>query len=200
MRTVAAVLDKNGSHRQSRGHPIVTVRVWDPLVRIVHWSLAIAVALGWATTLPVLSAWHVAVGYVALALVAVRVVWGFVGPRTARFAAFVRSPRATWTYARLAVRGRARRHLGHNPLGGWMVLALFSCVAGLAATGWLYSTDEFWGDRTVERIHIDFAWAIVALAALHVAGVIVTGLVQRENLVAAMLHGSKRDPAEGDVI
>jgi cytochrome b len=81
-----------------------------------------------------------------------------------------------------------------------MVLALFFCVAGLAATGWLYSTDAFWGDRTVERIHRDFAWAIVALAALHVAGVIVTGIVQRENLVAAMLHGRKREPAEGDVI
>ena len=178
----------------------MTVRVWDPLVRIIHWSLAIAVALGWATTIPALSGWHVEVGYAALALVVVRIVWGFVGPRTARFARFVRSPRATWAYAGDVVRGRARRHLGHNPLGAWMVLALFFCVAGLAATGWLYSTDAFWGDRTVEQIHLDFAWAIVALAALHVAGVIVTGLVQRENLVAAMLHGSKRDPAEGDVI
>jgi len=178
----------------------VTVRVWDPLLRIVHWSLAIAVALGWATTLPALSAWHVEVGYAALALVVVRVVWGFVGPRTARFARFVRSPRATWAYARLAVRGRARRHLGHNPLGAWMMLALLFCVAGLAATGWLYSTDEFWGDRTVERIHIGFAWAIVVLAAFHVAGVVVTGIVHGENLVAAMLHGSKRGPAGSDVI
>lgn len=178
----------------------MTVRVWDPLVRIVHWSLAIAVVLGWVTTIPALGAWHVEVGYAALALVVVRIVWGFVGPRTARFAPFVRSPRATWAYARRVVRGRAERHLGHNPLGAWMVLALFSCVVGLAATGWLYSTDEFWGDRTVERIHVDFAWAIVALAALHVAGVVVTGIVHRENLVAAMLHGRKREAAEGDVI
>ena len=177
-----------------------TVRVWDPLVRIVHWALAIAVALGWATTIPALSEWHLEVGYASLALVVVRVVWGFVGPRTARFTRFVRSPSATVRYARLVVRGRARRHLGHNPLGAWMVLAFFFCVVGLAATGWLYSTDEFWGDRTVERIHVDFAWAMVALAALHVAGVVVTGIVHRENLVAAMLHGRKRKPAEDDVI
>jgi len=178
----------------------MTVRVWDPIVRIVHWALALAVVLGWATTAALLSGWHEAVGDGAFALVAVRVVWGVLGPRFARFAQFVRSPRATWAYAGDVVRGRARRHLGHNPLGAWMVLALFFCVAGLAATGWLYSTDAFWGDRTVEQIHLDFAWAIVALAALHVAGVVVTGIVHRENLVAAMLHGRKREAAEGDVI
>lgn len=178
----------------------MSVRVWDPLVRIVHWTLAMTVALGWATTVPALSAWHVTVGYGALALVGVRVVWGFGGPRFARFAHFVRSPRATWAYAADVVRGRARRHLGHNPLGAWMVIAFFACIAGLAATGWLYSTDEFWGDRTVERIHAALAWAIVVLAALHIAGVVVTGIVHHENLVAAMLHGRKRERAEDDVI
>jgi cytochrome b len=81
-----------------------------------------------------------------------------------------------------------------------MVLAHFFRVAGLAATGWLCSTDALWGDRTVERIHLDFAWAIVALAALHVAAVVVTGIAHGENLAAAMLHGSKREPSEDDVI
>jgi len=122
----------------------MTVRVWDPIVRIVHWALALAVVLGWATTAALLSGWHEAVGDGAFALVAVRVVWGVLGPRFARFAQFVRSPRATWAYAGDVVRGRARRHLGHNPLGAWMVLSLLACIAGLAATGWLYGTDEFW--------------------------------------------------------
>jgi cytochrome b len=178
----------------------MTVRVWDPIVRIVHWTLAVAVALGWATTTAALDAWHLAVGYAALALVAVRIVWGFAGPRYARFAQFVRSPRATWAYARLAATGRAPRHLGHNPLGAWMVLAVFVCIGALAATGWLYSTDVFWGNRTVERLHVALAWTIVVLAVLHVAGVVVTGIVHRENLVAAMLHGSKREASAGDVI
>ena len=70
----------------------------------------------------------------------------------------------------------------------------------LAATGWLYGTDEFWGDRTVERIHVALAWAIVVLSVVHVAGVVVTGVVHGENLVAAMLHGRKREPAADDVI
>jgi len=178
----------------------MTVRVWDPIVRIVHWALALAVVLGWATTAALLSGWHEAVGDGAFALVAVRVVWGVLGPRFARFAQFVRSPRATWAYAGDVVRGRARRHLGHNPLGAWMVLSLLACIAGLAATGWLYGTDEFWGDRTVERIHVALAWAIVVLSVVHVAGVVVTGVVYGENLVAAMLHGRKREPAADDVI
>lgn len=175
---------------------------WDVPVRLFHGALAVLAVFSFTTghVGGEWLAWHMRSGYCILALVAFRIAWGLVGSETARFSAFLRGPGAALRYGRETF---ARRHpavLGHNPLGGWMVLALFSCVAGLAATGWLYSTDEFWGDRTVERIHIDFAWAIVALAALHVAGVIVTGLVQRENLVAAMLHGSKRDPAEGDVI
>ena len=176
------------------------VRVWDPVVRVGHWALAVAVALGWAATTAALGAWHVTVGYAALALVAVRIVWGFVGPRHARFAQFVRSPRATWAYARLAATGRAPRHLGHNPLGACMVLAFFACIGGLALTGWLYTTDAFWGDETVEHVHVALAWTIVVLAALHVAGVVLAGVLHHENLVAAMVHGDKREADAGDVI
>ena len=173
------------------------VRVWDPAVRLLHWALAVAVALGWATT-AWLGGWHQRVGWAALVLVLARVAWGVVGPRRARFADFVAGPRATWRYARRSLVGRAPRFVGHNPLGGWMVLAFFACIGALALTGWLYTTDRFWGDETVERVHLAFAWTIVVLAVVHVVGVVVTSVHQRENLVAAMVHGRKRAASNDD--
>ena len=103
----------------------------------------------------------------------------------------MRGPRATLAYARQVLAAREPRHLGHNPLGACMVLALFACVAGLALTGWLYRTDWFWGDETVERIHVVLAWIGVALVLLHVAGVALASFRHRENLVAAMISGEK---------
>ncbi|MEO8526380.1 MAG: cytochrome b/b6 domain-containing protein [Caldimonas sp.] len=175
-----------------------TRRVWDPAVRVLHWALAASFALGWATT-EWLGGWHQPVGYAALAIVAARIVWGFTGPRYARFAQFVRGPRATFDYARRWLAGREARFLGHNPLGACMVLALFACVGGLALTGWLYTTDRFWGDETVERIHVALAWTMLALVVLHVAGVALASFRHRENLVAAMLTGTKREAEEHDV-
>jgi len=172
--------------------------VWDPLVRILHWSLAVAVAFGWATTFW-LGGWHRAVGWTALAIVVVRVVWGFIGPRRARFASFVRGPSATTRYARHVLAGDEPRHVGHNPLGGWMIVALLVVVVALAFTGWLYGTERFWGDETVELVHLGLAWAIVALVAGHVAGVVAVALRHRENLVAAMFDGRKRAPRDDDI-
>jgi cytochrome b len=174
------------------------VRVWDLPVRLLHWGLAASVAVAWATT-AWFGRWHEAAGYVGLGLLMARIVWGFVGPPHSRFAQFVRGVAATWRYARLASAGRAPRYIGHNPLGAWMVLAFFFCLAGLALTGWLYATDAFWGDATVEQIHRALAWTMVALAALHVAGVVVASIRHRENLVAAMVHGDKRGAAANDI-
>jgi len=173
-------------------------RVWDPAVRILHGALVASFVLGWATT-EWLGDWHQAVGWAGLAIVAARVAWGLVGPRYARFAQFVRGPRRTWAYARRVLAAREPRHLGHNPLGAWMILALFACVGALALTGWLYTTDRFWGDETVERIHVALAWTLLSLVVLHVAGVLLASFRHRENLVAAMLGGEKREADEGDV-
>ena len=175
-----------------------TRRIWDPAVRVLHWALAASFALGWSTT-EWLGPWHQPVGYAALAIVAARIVWGLAGPRYARFAQFVRGPRATLAYARQVLAGREPRHLGHNPLGAVMVLALFACIVGLALTGWLYTTDRFWGDETVERVHVALAWAGLALGLVHVAGVALTSFRHRENLVAAMFSGNKREPEEHDI-
>ncbi|MEP7303187.1 MAG: cytochrome b/b6 domain-containing protein [Caldimonas sp.] len=176
---------------------MTTRRVWDPTLRALHGALAAAFGLGWATT-----EWvrRLAPGgrLCGAAIVVARMAWGFAGPRYARFAQFVRGPRATLGYALRVLAGREPRHLGHNPLGAWMVLALFACIAALALTGWLYTSDRFWGDETVESVHVALAWATLALVALHVAGVALASVRHRENLIAAMFTGRKQDAAEGD--
>jgi cytochrome b len=174
------------------------VRVWDAAVRLLHWALAAAVAAGWLTTLA-FGDWHQRVGYAAMAIVACRIVWGAIGPRHARLAGFVRGPRAVWRYVRRLRAGDEPRHLGHNPLGACMVVAFFACIGALALTGFLYTTDRFWGDETVERVHVALAWTIVVLAVVHVLGVWVASVRHRENLIAAMLHGKKRAAAAGDI-
>ena len=169
-------------------------------MRVLHWTLAVSVALAWATT-EWFVRWHQPVGYVAVALVACRLAWGFAGGgRYARFAQFVRRPCATWRYARLALRGREPRYVGHNPLGAWMVLALIGTVTALALTGWLYTTDLLWGDETVERLHRGLAWTIVAFASMHIGGVFFASVRHRENLVASMFSGRKRAAADGDIV
>ena len=88
--------------------------------------------------------------------------------------------------------------MGHNPLGGWMIVALLATALAAAISGWVYTTDAFWGVAWVERVHVFFAELLLLLAALHVAGVAFTSIRHRENLVAAMLHGKKRATDAGD--
>ena len=177
-------------------------RVWDALVRSLHWLLAACVCVAWASG-HWSSRWfeeiHHTAGYVAAAVVAVRITWGFVGGRYARFVQFVRGPRAVWAYTRELFAGREPRHVGHNPLGGVMALALLACVAGLGVSGWLSLTDAYWGDPVVSGVHEVLAWALLALVMLHLAGVVFTSLRHRENLVRAMFDGRKPAPGPHDV-
>jgi cytochrome b len=167
-----------------------TVRVWDPLVRIGHWSLALSVLFAWLTRHSP-GSWHEWVGYGSLAIVAIRLVWGWSGSQYARFAQFLRGPGPTLAYALAMLRGREPRSLGHNPLGGWMIGALLLMVTLVGASGWLYTTDRYWGVEWVERLHDALANVLFVLVGLHVAGVIYASLRHRENLVAAMIHGRK---------
>ena len=168
-----------------------TVAVWDPFVRIFHWCLVGLFALAFATGDEI--EWlHLVAGCSIAALVALRVIWGFVGPRHARFADFVRPPREVLAYLRDAARLRAPRHLGHNPAGGAMVVALLAMLAGIAATGFMMTTDAFWGAQWVEDLHEGLVNATLVLIGLHVAGVLFASLVHGENLVRAMITGRKR--------
>jgi cytochrome b len=170
-----------------------TLRVWDPFVRIFHWSLVALVAVAFATGDEI--EWlHIVVGYAIAALVALRIVWGFVGSRYARFSNFVRSPRTTVHYVVQAVRWRAPRYLGHNPAGGAMIVALLVMITGIVGTGFAMTTDAFWGAKWVEKLHEALAYATLGLVALHVMGVVFSSLEHGENLVRAMVSGQKRAP------
>jgi cytochrome b len=167
------------------------VRVWDPLVRSGHWTLVLCVLAAWATRHQP-GPWHEWFGYAVLGVVGIRVVWGWCGTRHARFGDFVQGPRITLDYARAVLARAEPATLGHNPLGGWMVVALLSTLGLVCGTGWLYTTDRYWGVEWVETLHGSLTDLLMVLVALHVAGVAYTSWHHRENLVAAMLHGSKR--------
>lgn len=171
------------------------VPVWDPLVRVVHWSQAALIAAAWLTA----DDWkwlHERIGYTIAALLTVRVVWGFVGPRHARFSDFVRGPRVVLGYLQALGRGRGPRMLGHNPAGGAMIVALLVTIAATAFTGWLQTTDAYWGSTWLENLHEALATAILVLVPGHLLGVVFESWRHRENLVGSMLTGRKQPLAE----
>lgn len=171
--------------------PPATVKVWDPFVRVFHWSLVTLFAVAFFTGDEV--EWlHIGAGYGIVALVALRIVWGLVGPRHARFGDFVRPPREVLAYLRDVVLMRARRYIGHNPTGGMMIVALLTTLIATSVTGTMMTTDAFWGAKWVEEVHEALADAMLGLIALHVLGVVVASLTHRENLVKSMVTGRKR--------
>jgi cytochrome b len=179
------------------GPPQPRVRVWDAFVRVAHWSLVAAVAGAWLTREA--GAAHEWLGYAALAAVLARLAWGVVGPRYARFAQFVLAPAATAAYARKVLARAEPRYLGHNPLGGWMIVALVAFVILVSVSGWLYTTDAFWGVKWMEELHEGLANTLLGLVGLHVLGVAFSSLRHGENLVMAMIDGRKRAAGPGDV-
>lgn len=171
-----------------------SIRVWDPLVRVGHWLLAISVIVAWLSRHG-WGAWHERIGYASLAIVAIRLLWGWRGSQHARFSDFIRSPGSTWRYALQTLRGSEGRYLGHNPLGGWMIVALLTLIALVGGSGWLYTTDRYWGVEWVEELHHTLANILLGLIAVHVAGVLFASWRHRENLIGAMFHGRKRADA-----
>lgn len=173
-----------------------SVPVWHLAQRLLHWGLASAATLAWFTGEDTL-ALHIAAGYAALALASARVVMGFVGGRYARFANFVRGPRAVGHYALRILQGREHRYLGHNPLGGWMVVALLLSTVIVCVSGYMYTTDTFWGMAWVDRFHRAGAWLGVVLVCTHVTAVFAMGRRHGDKLVISMLTGRKRlDPGQ----
>jgi len=180
----------------SDAHP--TVRVWDLFVRVFHWGLVAAFAIAWLTRHSAETI-HYTAGYVAAALVVLRLVWGVAGTHYARFRQFARSPRTILGYLRDIATGREARYLGHNPAGGAMIIALILFMGGTAFTGWLSTTDAFWGVEWMSKLHERIADGLLILVVLHIAGVVLASVRHRENLVRAMVTGLKRQPEPGDV-
>lgn len=159
--------------------------VWDLPVRIFHWALALVLAACWATQ-ELGTAWmtlHLWLGYTAGVLVVFRLIWGFVGPRHARFASFLSTPRAVVAYLTAWLRGTPPEAVGHNPAGGWGVLLMLALVAGQFATGMANSDDAAYAGPwhyavppavagTANALHHDFFWALVVVVVIHVAAVL----------------------------
>lgn len=162
------------------------VPIWDPFIRIFHWSIVLAYVGAWASAEegPQL---HDQLGYFILVLLGLRLAWGLIGTRHAKFSEFVRTPQNTLSYLRSIRSGRPQHYLGHNPAGGWMVIAMLLCLAGTAASGILIAG----GAETWEDLHEALAGLSLLLIAMHLAGVLVASVLHRENLLKAMLTGNK---------
>ena len=174
------------------------VRVWDPFVRAFHWCLALSFAVAWFSARG-WEALHDWAGYAAGSLVVVRIAWGFLGARYARFQHFVRSPQTVLAYLKAIATGSEARFVGHNPAGGAMIVALLIGMAATATTGWMLTTDALWGSSSAQKLHSVVAHGLLLLVLGHLAGVALASLRHRENLVRAMIFGDKRAPEPGDV-
>lgn len=174
------------------------VKVWDPLVRLVHWTVAGGVIAN-LTFLEHARTPHMYVGYVVVAAVAIRLAWGVLGRGHARFASFIPGPRASARYARALLARRDARYLGHNPAGAAMAVLLVLLILVLGATGYMMGTDRFWGVAWVEQVHRTAANVILVASLIHVAGAVVESVRHRENLVRSMITGYKRAATGTDI-
>ena len=208
-----------------RANHRATTLVWDPVVRFGHWALVAAFAVAYFSAEEEAGGpdpLHVWGGYVVGTIVVLRVVWGFVGPRHARFSDFVRSPIVALAYFRDLLYGRARRYVGHSPAGGVMVVALLVCLAATVTTGLMAYGEQGKGplaavvvtdatangneaehralaktsgeqtESAIGELHGLLANITMALVVGHIFGVAVASFVHKENLVLAMITGRKR--------
>ncbi len=169
--------------------------VWDLPVRVGHWLLVASFVTAWLTGES--EEWrliHVYAGGLMLGIASFRLLWGFIGSPHALFADFVRGPRAVIDYLQHLIHKQPRHFSGHNPAGGWAVMALLSLILLGGVSGWLNYQEL--GGEWAEELHEITVHLLLAVAALHLCGVLVSCALHRENLVVSMLTGTKRVPAE----
>jgi len=192
------------------------VKVWDPVVRLFHWSLVVFFLVAYASG-DDFEGLHVVAGYAVAILIGVRLLWGLVGTRHARFADFVAGPAEARRYLRSLLAGRPRHYLGHNPLGGWMIVALLLVLALVCWSGLKAYAEEGKGPLAApavllvspaqadddrdrrdgggkfwEEVHEALSHLALGLVVLHVLGALVASALHRENLVKAMITGYKQ--------
>ena len=171
------------------------ILVWDIPTRVFHWLLALSFIGAFVTAESErYRDIHVVLGYTLLGLLAFRLLWGFVGTRYARFRSFLFSPGEVAAYVASLLKGKPAHYLGHNPAGSvaiWLLLALgiSSGVTGVM----LYQ--EIGGD-VLEELHEVLANAMLLVVLIHVAGVVVSSVLHRENLVRSMITGFKSGKAD----
>lgn len=165
--------------------------VWDLPTRVFHWLLVLSFAGAYLSSEG--ERWaglHTLLGYTAGGLIVFRLLWGVVGTVHARFTSFPLRPTAVLAYLKSIVSLRPQHFTGHNPAGSWAVVALLLLVIATALSGWMNYADQ--GPAWVGKIHEGLANATVALVVIHIAAVLISSLLHRENLVRAMVVGYKR--------
>ncbi len=173
-----------------------SILVWDGVVRWSHWVLAALVLVELVRDDG--DRLHRGLGYLAVGIVAGRLLWGLRSGSMGSLQAMRPSIPAAWRYLLQLRHGHAPRHLGHNPLGTWMVWLLWSLVLLLALTGWMSRLDALWGEDWPVELHAALAHVMMICIGLHWAGVALASWHQREDLVAAMFTGRKRAPDRDD--
>ncbi len=191
-----------------------TTRVWDLPIRLFHWGLVALLGFSWWSERADLMDWHRRAGYAVLGLLVFRLYWGFAGSQTARFATFVKGPGAVMAYARTLVsRGRAYAPArpGHNPMGGWSVVALLLALVAMVGAGlFAVDVDGLESGPLADRVSFDVARkaahihgfvfnVLLALVGLHIAAIAFYRLWLKEDLVSPMVTGRarNREPGEG---
>jgi len=180
-----------------------SVKVWDFPTRVFHWSLVAVVALTWVSSEADGAAFwiHVYMGTLLLGFVVFRAIWGVIGSRHAQFGDFVHGPDEVSNYAQKLFSFRPPYKLGHNPLGGWMVIALIVMILLAVLSGMMTTEDGYVGPLAhigggiMGEAHEGFANFLLILIVAHVVGVFAHGVISRENLPRAMITGDKHVPA-----
>jgi cytochrome b len=193
-----------------------TVKAWDPLIRVFHWSLVFFFLFAFITGDDWLNL-HVQAGYAVSLLIGFRLFWGLAGTTNARFSSFVKAPKVVLSHLRGMISLKASHYLGHNPVAAVMVILLLSSIALLAFSGMVMIASEAqgplagtffssWNGEWMEEIHEFLADFTLLLVFAHLAGVLFSSLLEGENLVKAMWTGRKKprshwndfDPQQGE--
>jgi cytochrome b len=198
------MMKKKGNTSSDDRHRPTAILVWDLPTRLFHWLLVALMAASFVTARAGGNAmqYHEWSGITILALLVFRTIWGFVGSQPSRFRDFVKRPPEVWRYAMALVKGNSTPHLGHNPLGGWSVLAMLLVVMLQACLG-LFANDDiitegplfFWVSKATSdrltKVHRLNQYVIMGLVAVHLMAVAFHFFVKRENLLKPMITGIK---------
>ncbi len=169
-----------------------TEKLWDPVVRLFHWSLVFIFFANYFFNEEG-DDWHQWLGYAAVAWLVVRFVWGFFGRGAARWADFFPTPARLSTHVRALVRGEAYHRMGHSPLGGLVMILMMLCILALGITGYMMQEiDYFWGEDWVEDLHGWIANSLLALVIIHVCAALFESYRLKENLPLSMVTGNRR--------
>jgi len=167
------------------------VLVWDLPTRVFHWSLVLSFTGAYVTGES--ERWaliHVTCGYTVLGLIVFRLVWGLAGTRYARFSEFVSGPASVIRYIADVVRRRPTHYIGHNPVGALSILTLLLLGLVSAVSGWMVYEDV--GGAWLEQLHEVSSFIMLAMVCIHIAAVLISSLLHRENLVWSMIDGRKK--------